>query len=41
MKTKPKLRARRMRGNYDDDPQTWQRKSANGVPQLEAHLNVF
>jgi uncharacterized protein YdaU (DUF1376 family) len=29
------------RGNYDDDPQTWQRKSANGVPQLEAHLNVF
>ena len=29
------------RGNYDDDPETWQRKSANGVPQLEAHLNVF
>lgn len=29
------------RGNYDDDPQTWQRKGANGATQLEAHLNVF
>ena len=29
------------RGNYDDDPETWQRKSANGVPQLEARFDVF
>ena len=29
------------RGNYDDDPQTWQRKGAKGATQLEAHLNVF
>ena len=29
------------RGNYDDDPETWQRKSANGVPQLEARFDIF